>query len=214
MYNKKHYEELKIKGICRYCYKEARIGKTDCAECSEKRIKKDKKKHKQRFDNGLCHYCGKEPFEYGYKSCNKCRLEHKMPNEKKRIYNNKRRNEFIKNGVCSSCGRKKLEHVQTCFDCWIITIASQNLRGVRGSSRIIKNKIIAQDFKCFYTGEQLVPGINASIDHLKPKKRFPELKNNPDNIVWCSQNINEQKRDTTKEEFITICHLIAKRFPI
>jgi 5-methylcytosine-specific restriction endonuclease McrA len=62
--------------------------------------------------------------------------------------------------------------------------------------------LIQQNFTCPYTGDKLVLGVNASIDHIKPKKRFPELASDINNIEWVSFRVNYHKYDCTKEEFI------------
>jgi len=97
---------------------------------------------------------------------------------------------------------------QVCFECYLKAHASTNL----GASRhwtILRDKLISQNYRCAYTGEQLVLGINASVDHAFPKKRFPDLSRDPSNIEWVTREINLAKRDLTREEFISMCSKVA-----
>ena len=46
---------------------------------------------------------------------------------------------------------------------------------------------------CGYTWA--IDQMSLSIDHYKPKEHFPELKENPDNLILCNQNCNSSKSD-------------------
>jgi hypothetical protein len=67
-----------------------------------------------------------------------------------------------------------------------------------------------QNFKCYYTGVDLIPESNLSLDHLQPRSKGGT--NDPSNCVWCDRNINAFKNDLTAEEFIARCKAISKRF--
>jgi hypothetical protein len=62
-----------------------------------------------------------------------------------------------------------------------------------------------QDFKCPYTGLKLVPGENASLDHIKPVSKFPELACEISNVEWVHKKINWMKMDWDKQDFIDFC---------
>ncbi len=84
--------------------------------------------------------------------------------------------------------------------------------------RIAKNryeefwqKLVAQDFRCYYTGVHLVPGVNASLDHRVPRSRGGDPAD-IDNCVWCDRLINAFKNDLTEAEFVERCKIVAARF--
>lgn len=67
---------------------------------------------------------------------------------------------------------------------------------------VIKDKIKQQNYKCVYTGEKLILGVNAHLDHIMPRSRFPELANDVNNLEWVTDEINNLKGQLTKEEFL------------
>lgn len=73
----------------------------------------------------------------------------------------------------------------------------------------LRQKMVDQDFACPYTGERLVLGVNASLDHIMPVARYPELARNPANVEWVDQTVNFLKRDRTPDEFLGIVGAIA-----
>jgi CRISPR/Cas system Type II protein with McrA/HNH and RuvC-like nuclease domain len=77
-------------------------------------------------------------------------------------------------------------------------------------SEQIKELYYLQDGKCYITGEKLILGKNAGLDHLLPQNKRPDLKNDINNVRWVDKKINEMKRDLTTTEFIDICKKIAK----
>ena len=56
-----------------------------------------------------------------------------------------------------------------------------------------------QDFICPLTGRELVPGENASLDHIIPKSRGGP--NKIGNLQWLDNNINFAKRNLLPDEF-------------
>lgn len=71
-------------------------------------------------------------------------------------------------------------------------------------------KLISQDFKCFYTGLPLVPGVNASIEHIKPKSKNPELRKDVNNLVWIRTEVNSMRNNYTFEKFLMLCDACIK----
>lgn len=75
----------------------------------------------------------------------------------------------------------------------------------------LRTKLIAQDYKCAYTGKTLVVGLNASVDHKNPSARFPDQRDALKNLEWVDVEVNRAKRCLTKEEFIDLCIIVADR---
>jgi 5-methylcytosine-specific restriction endonuclease McrA len=54
-----------------------------------------------------------------------------------------------------------------------------------GSSKYwsrLRDKLVSQGYRCVYTGELLVLGVNDSLDHIYPASRFPERAKDPNNL--------------------------------
>ncbi len=64
-----------------------------------------------------------------------------------------------------------------------------------------------QTWRCIYSGEELVPGVNASLDHRVPLSR--EGTRTLENVQWVSLKINRMKADLLEEEFIAACCSVA-----
>jgi hypothetical protein len=90
-----------------------------------------------------------------------------------------------------------------CEGCYLHKQSRQRL-GSGKYWRILRDKLISQDYRCAYTGELLVLGVNDLLDHIYPAMRFPERAKDPTNLEWVSRKINEMKRDRTPEEFLTL----------
>jgi 5-methylcytosine-specific restriction endonuclease McrA len=77
---------------------------------------------------------------------------------------------------------------------------------------LIKSKWDDQNGKCALTCETLIPGTNASLDHIIPKSKGGTSA--IDNLQWVLTSINSGKHDLTQEEFIRLCRLVAKLNPL
>jgi hypothetical protein len=80
--------------------------------------------------------------------------------------------------------------------------------GTRRHWKLLKQKLQEQEYKCAYTGVQLIPGVNASVDHVYPKFKYPEMAKDPHNIEWVTTEVNVMKRDRTPEEFLSLMRSI------
>lgn len=75
----------------------------------------------------------------------------------------------------------------------------------------LKKQITIQDFKCYYTGEQLDFTLLSNVRN-RPHREFPsldrlvpELGYVENNVVWCKYEINRMKNDMTHLEFLDTC---------
>ena len=108
-------------------------------------------------------------------------------------------------GICRSCGGPLLKH-STNF-CELHYVVSKLKWGLGRAGRIyeaeyILKKLQAQSYRCPYTGEKLILGLNAQLDHIKPRSRFPKLLGDLDNLEWISAVANQAKGQMTKKEFL------------
>jgi CRISPR/Cas system Type II protein with McrA/HNH and RuvC-like nuclease domain len=67
---------------------------------------------------------------------------------------------------------------------------------------VLRDKFVAQDGHCPYSGEALTLGLNAELDHILPAARFPEHRFDPSNVQWVADWVNMMKQDATPEEFL------------
>lgn len=127
-------------------------------------------------------------------------------------YEKEKRDLRIKKGVCVRCQK---ERPPNCLNyCEYHHIEALVIRNFGRSSKkeitdYLYQKLHTQKYICPYTGEKLVLGINAHVDHIYPKARFPELANNLNNLEWISKEANYAKRDLTREEFISFCKKVV-----
>jgi len=68
----------------------------------------------------------------------------------------------------------------------------------------------AQGGRCYYTGEPLIAGQNASLDHQTPRTR--NGSNDISNVKWVSTLVNRMKQNLTHEEFLNLCEIITEKF--
>jgi hypothetical protein len=109
-------------------------------------------------------------------------------------------------GLCQSCSSPIMPNSTTsCENCWFKSAAYR--AGNRLLSEELKIKLQLQDSKCYYTGEQLVPGVNASVDH-----KTPSTKGGADdlsNLIWVTRLVNSMKGELTQDEFLAICKAVS-----
>lgn len=107
-------------------------------------------------------------------------------------------------GTCSRCDEKPTVH-SLCLLHWFKNVASTHI-GSSACWRGLKDLFDLQEGRCAYTGELLIPGVNASLDHIVPSTRGGT--SDPDNIQWVAYRINRMKTDMTEEEFLSACRSI------
>jgi hypothetical protein len=90
-----------------------------------------------------------------------------------------------------------------------LRLLSRNTLGSATKWHVLLDKLYRCDWRCAYTGELLVLGVNLSFDHIKPVARFSELKYEPTNLEPVSLAVNMAKRDMSKEEFIEMCNKVS-----
>ena len=127
--------------------------------------------------------------------CKLCRNKH----------DKKKRNLRLEKGICVRCQKEKPPNCGNyCEYHHIEAMVCRNFGrkiNVKEVADYLYQKIQAQNYTCPYIGETLVLGVNAHIDHIYPKARFPALATNLNNLEWVGKDANYAKRDLTREEF-------------
>lgn len=188
------------KGLCVACGAKSRQGKMHCAECAEQKALKQKQYRDQRREDGLCHICGKRAAT-SFSRCEKC-------NGRDKAYAAERIKRFRASGKCRVCGGDPLPSLKDkrnlLCETHYLQKTARNRIGTGKAWKVLKEKLVSQDYKCSYTGTPLVLGENASVDHILPYHRYPHLKSDLDNIEWVTDEVNEMKRDRSPDEFIAL----------
>lgn len=162
-----------------------------CVSCSEYKNRDHFYDHPSGF-NGL-----------GSK-CKECISSEPVRPSKKKLYQERKDKH-----LCVKCGLPSLKTNVFCLDCWFNDRASYRLKSILRVSDL-KKLWNDQDGKCFYTGEVLIPGENASIDH-----QIPRSKGGNDDITnlrWVTNQVNMIKSSLTHEQFLDFCKKISEKF--
>ena len=153
--------------------------------------------------DGICFTCGVSPVRPGRILCQPCA-------DRGISRDMKRHDRFAVAGLCWVCGKvaplKSLAEAlpisgRVCEICYFKRCAYKNLRS-RSYWITLRDKLVAQDHRCAYTGILLELGVNDSLDHILPSSRYPERSNDKDNVEWVCRSVNGMKRDRTPDEFI------------
>ena len=197
------------KGNCKDCGKPRGAEGTTiyCRTCVTKVSKRSyilqKERRLKRQESGLCPSCGNKPGLNDGVVCGSCK-------EKQRAYyhssKEKRSRRKNKERECSCCRSPRYHESKLCRKHWGMDLARKY--SFYGDHMALLSLLEKQEFKCFYTGMPLVPGKNASIDHLNPRSRYPEEESELNNIAWVDREVNRMKGNKTTSEFFAICRSI------
>lgn len=113
-------------------------------------------------------------------------------------------------GLCKSCQHAAaLANNPLCEKCYLKVIMKRNL-GSSAHWKLGLEKLEKQNRQCAYTKEPLILGLNDSIDHIYPVKRFPNQRHDLANFEWVTRQVNTMKAGYTPQEFLsTITKILA-----
>lgn len=202
-------------GLCKDCGSPRGNDGTSiyCRACASKvqakanAWKEAKRKEWAAAGDLVCNGCGAILPDAMFKRCEKCRQYHQSNWSKTRPARLARKAAV---GQCAVCSSDALSSSRYCKRHFL----ENSLRKYRVPTEDYDKfwiKLEMQGFRCYYTGVEIIPGVNASIDHKIPVSRGGSL-DDINNCVWCDRNINAFKNDTTDSEFINLCKRIADRF--
>jgi hypothetical protein len=161
-------------------YKESELKECVCTKCGSTIMKR--RKHKK----ATCDNCLREHYKAKRGEINS---KKKKIREDHEIFDGNENSDFVRR--------------------WVFGIVPNNLK-IKGDfknqlSEQLLQKLIDQDFKCYYTGLPLVPNHNASLEHIKPRSKNPELIYDVSNLVWVRKEINSMRSNYSFSEFIDLC---------
>src|SRR5208283_3738293 len=104
---------------------------------------------------------------------------------------------------------QRLPNAQMCLLHWATCIGFSCGHGDETFGKSLIEKLETQNYKCALSDIQLVPGVNASIDHICPvsKGGTSEL----DNLQWVLLPLNRGKGNLTADEFVELCRAVARK---
>lgn len=132
--------------------------------------------------------------------CSSCQEKHRRNN--RRVYR-----ERVIEGLCTCCVQKATAGIY-CFKHWLKNIGNQKGLANQKGIALLKKLWEEQQGCCAITREVLIPGVNASLDHILPVSRGG--RSIKKNLQWVTSNINHAKWDRTTEEFIQICRTVVR----
>ncbi len=205
-YGKKQQDRID-KGLCRNCdTPRSGTAKVYCPGCIEKAKNHIDVRRSKLRDSGLCIDCGKETKDdrVHCETCLTTKREHRT-NWKAQV----------PRGFCTRCKKNKCLpqlidaklYMRSCQECYLRHAASAQL----GSSKhyhALLSKLERQQWKCAYSGDEIILGVNDSIDHIYPKSRYPDRSLDITNIQWVTRVINRMKDNLTPEEFLDMASRI------
>jgi len=110
-------------------------------------------------------------------------------------------------GLCIGCAQPATAG-RYCDEHWFRTIGTRHrLHVMNGGIDLLRRIWDEQNGICELTGETLVRGVNASLDHRVPKSKGGD--NSRSNLRWVHKIANTIKKDLTDEEFIALCRRIV-----
>lgn len=198
-------------GLCRNCGQpQSDTSKIYCHVCCGKMTTLARERRAKLRAAGLCSECGENPMG-DYARCQDClaRARSNRTAWKKRV----------PYGVCTTCQKNKCLlslkdaklYMRHCQECYLKHAAAYQLGAVK-YWRILLTKLEQQQWRCIYSGDTIVLGVNDSTDHIAPKSRRPDLAKDPSNIQWVTRTVNRLKDNLTHNEFLDLIHRIHDRF--
>jgi hypothetical protein len=110
-------------------------------------------------------------------------------------------------GECTVCAAQATAGI-FCFSHWLKNIGSfHKLNRRNGGLDMLRQLWDRQHGTCALTGVRLVPGTNASLDHIVPvSKGGPTVL---DNLQWVLTDVNRAKFALSTVEFIALCRAVV-----
>lgn len=179
-----------------------------CRTCADRMAERGAKRREWRKANRMCTDCGKSlSLDCETFTCSECLAR---ASQRRKSYLMK----AAAQGKCFRCGGKEpiveaAAKYAVCETCYLKGTAAKAMGNVKLWG-ILKEKLVAQNYRCAYTGVPLVLGVNDSVDHILPRSRFPELVGDPTNIEWTTGQVNLAKRDLTRDEFLELVKQIVR----
>ncbi len=204
-YRKNRYHILKDSHCCVICTEPLPEGFkwVRCDRCRLRHVGSSMIRYDSRKATNSCVKCGVE-LDDGYTKikCQTC-LELDI------ITKTKLRETRVISKICRDCGvEDSIQGQVMCWLCYVKTLSNSHLNS-RTLYQLLLDKWEEQGGRCAYTGIELTPGVNTSIDHILPKSLYPELKYTPSNLQWVHLIVNDMKGNRMPDDFVELCRQVV-----
>ncbi len=113
----------------------------------------------------------------------------------------------VVSGQCVFC-KQKATAGTFCFDHWLKNIGNPyKLTKRNGGIEILKSIWETQNGRCAVLGVPLIPGVNASLDHIVPLSKGGT--STKENLRWVLLEINRAKGELTHQQFVEMCRSVV-----
>lgn len=177
-----------------------------CYGCWEKRMVYLKQRRDGRVAAKLCQFCSK-PVLVG-RLCDECRINKRQARADLKLIRQQL-------GLCLKCGKEKFDGATRCVTCFLKDIAHCHF-GQRKLYVKLFEILDRQNGFCPYTGEKLVLGQNATLDHKVSRARGGS--SDLFNLQWVYKgdfDVNWMKGMMSEEEFFVaikkIYHFVKQK---
>lgn len=127
--------------------------------------------------------------------------------EKQRAENRRFYKDRVQKGQCPHCTSAASVGI-FCLTHWFKNVGVPHGLGSKKGIELLQALWEEQKGCCAVTGEKLVPGVTASIDHIIPKSRGGTSERH--NLRWVLLSINRCKWDMTHDEFLETCRKVVR----
>ena len=196
--DKQKHKDKKPRTLCKKCCRILHSKGQYCDRCKEE-IALSRRK---RSSGGTCTVCYRY-WDDPSKPCPGCK-------ERTALKRKKLQAKRDKAGLCTRCGEKCNYPGKKCLVCHMKAAASSHLKSV-DKWKLLLLLLEDQDGLCAYTGEPLILGENASLDHIVPRSRGGS--NDIDNLQWVTRTVNWAKSNLSHEAFLGMCKAVALNAP-
>ena len=193
------YQDRLRQGLCPQCGGVRDQDTKRCSICAADRAAVMRRCRRNRAKRGLCAACPAKISTGRY--CTKCKKIVTATTGK--IYAARRRT-----NSCTWCDAPRVAS-RFCKPCWFRSM-SLRVFGTVVHGPQLYDLFISQEGRCFYTGAELTPGVNAGLDHQVPVRRGGAAS--IQNLRWVTIQLNRVKNDLTHDEFLELCNTVGGRF--
>ena len=112
-------------------------------------------------------------------------------------------------GICQNCNvQKEWTTIKLCFKCWIKKITRKRVGKGEDNYNAVMLLWEQQSGKCALSGEPLIPGLNAHLDHIVPVSKGGSCEIS--NMRWLDGRVNILKSNKSDEIFLEELPTIIK----
>jgi hypothetical protein len=199
-------ERRKLLGVCIDCAGPREdASKLCCLACAGIRNSKkgSTKSYQAHIESGMCGRCGK-PRDRATKLCSQCTADTAAASK---AWRERRKADGTR---CMYCTEPRW-HSSTSCRYHFVEKLTHNYNVPKEHVEALAKRLEDCNFLCAYTGQPLVPGVNASLDHIVSRSTDPSRASDPLNLVWCDRTVNNMKTDYSIPELLTFAKALVAR---